>query len=521
MTHPSARRVLIRGGRPLGQENAQDNAYDLPAVADILIEDGVISVIAPDLSDRAGEGACTVIDGHDRLVVPGFVNSHYHSHDTLLKGVFEALPLDIWSVLALPPAFPPRQAGEIRVRTLIGAAECLLRGITTVQDMVRLHPFSVEHFDIVLDAYEEIGLRAVVAPHFNDLASTNSAAFWDEEVPASEWWRLSGGLPTFPKDAVLADLIRDAVVPRLGRAGIVQLGLGPSAPERCSRELLEAVADMSARHDLQVFTHVAESRGKTLHARLKLAEHGHSHVTYLANCGLLGPRLTLAHAVWLDEAEVAAISRAEASVVLNPQGNLKTRSGVAPIGAYRDAGVNVGLGCDNCSCNDSQSMLQTMKAYAGLGALERPLGETPSARDALDAATRAGARALGLRDVGSLAPGMKADMSLFRLDDICFVPLNSAVRQLVFGDAGPALDKVLVDGRLIVDAGRILTIDLAALRRQAEGYAAELRDELGRIAERVKPLYGDIERAARRAQGTDWRLASCPAHDGAQRFGAP
>ena len=165
--------------------------------------------------------------------------------------------------------------------------------------------------------------------------------------------------------------------------------------------------------------------------------------------------------------------------MLNPQGNLKTRSGVAPIGAYRDAGVNVGLGCDNCSCNDSQSMLQTMKAYAGLGALERPLGETPSARDALNAATRAGARALGLRDVGSLAPGMKADMSLFRLDDICFVPLNSAVRQLVFGDAGPALDKVLVDGRLIVDDGRILTIDLAALRRQAEGYAAELRDELG------------------------------------------
>jgi 5-methylthioadenosine/S-adenosylhomocysteine deaminase len=92
------------------------------------------------------------------------------------------------------------------------------------------------------------------------------------------------------------------------------------------------------------------------------------------------------------------------------------------------------------------------------------------------------------------------------------------VRQLVFGDAGPALDKVLVDGRLIVDDGRLLTIDLAALRRQAEGYAAELRDELERITDRVKPLYGDIERAARRAQGTEWRLASCPAHDGAQRF---
>ena len=134
----------------------------------------------------------TVIDARDRLAVPGFVNSHYHSHDTLLKGAFEALPLDTWSMLALPPAFVPRDAGEIRVRTLIGAAECLLRGITTVQDMVRLHPYAAEHFDIVLKAYEEIGLRAVVAPHYNDLSGTNSAAFWDEELPVNERWRLSG-----------------------------------------------------------------------------------------------------------------------------------------------------------------------------------------------------------------------------------------------------------------------------------------------------------------------------------------
>jgi 5-methylthioadenosine/S-adenosylhomocysteine deaminase len=497
-------RKLIRGARLLGYENR----YDDPAVADLLIEDGVIAAIAPDLSREARRDSSdlTTIDASDRLAVPGFVNAHYHSHDTLLKGAFEALPLDIWAVLALPPAYAPRSAAEIRVRTLVGAAECLLRGITTVQDMVRLHPYSAEHFDVVLGAYEEIGLRAVVAPHYNDLAGTNSAAFWDEELPADQRWRLSGTAATFAKDADVMGLIRDTIVPRVKRSGVVRLGLGPSAPERCSQRLLELTAAFAAEHELPVFTHVAETRGKTLHARLNLAKHGHSHITYLKECGLLGPRLTIAHAVWLEREEIGAIAEAGASVVLNPQGNLKTRSGIAPIGSYREMGANVALGCDNCSCNDSQSMLQAMKAYAGLGAIEQPVGETPLAVDALHSATIAGAQALGMRDLGRLAVGMRADIALFRLDEMCFVPLNSAVRQLVFGDAAPALDKVIVDGRLVVDEGRLLTIDLAALRQQAEGYAAVLRSELGEIIARLQPLYPHIERAAKRAHTTEWRL---------------
>jgi guanine deaminase len=497
------RRMLIRGARLLGYENR----YHDPSVADVLIENGVIAAIGPELLREAQKGDdVAVVDGRDRLAVPGFVNAHYHSHDTLLKGAFEALPLDIWAVLALPPAYAPRSAAEVRVRTLVGAAECLLRGITTVQDMVRLHPYSAEHFDVVLAAYEEIGLRAVVAPHYNDLAGTNSAAFWDEELPADQRWRLSGSVATFPKDADIIGLIRDTIVPRAKVRGLVRLGLGPSAPERCSQRLLELTAEFSAEYDLPVFTHVAETRGKTLHARLNLAEQGHSHIVYFKECGLLGPRLTIAHAVWLEPEEIAIIAEAGASVVLNPQGNLKTRSGIAPIGTYREMGVNVALGCDNCSCNDSQSMLQAMKTYAGLGAIEQPVGESLRAIEALLGATTAGAQALGMRDVGAVAVGMRADVALFRLDEMCFVPLNSAVRQLVYGDAAPALDKVIVDGRLVVEDGRLLTIDLAALRQEAERYAAVLRSELAEIIERVQPLYGDIERAAKRAQTTRWRL---------------
>ena len=126
------RRLLIRGARVLGF----NHEYDQPQVADILIEDGVISAIAPNFSVE-DVNVLEVIDAHDRLAVPGFVNSHYHSHDTLLRGAFEALPLDIWTTLALPPAFTPRSAAEIRVRTLVGAAECERRD---GEENVRLHP---------------------------------------------------------------------------------------------------------------------------------------------------------------------------------------------------------------------------------------------------------------------------------------------------------------------------------------------------------------------------------------------
>jgi guanine deaminase len=142
----------------------------------------------------------------------------------------------------------------------------------------------------------------------------------------------------------------------------------------------------------------------------------------------------------------------------------------------------------------------------GLAAIEQPIGDTPCAADALCAATISGARALGFPDLGSLAPGMKADIVLFRLDDIAFVPLNSAIRQLIFGDAAPALDKVIVDGRLVVDDGLLLTIDLGTLRSEAERYAGDLRSELKTITERVKPLFPAIERALKRAYATDWRL---------------
>ena len=502
-----AGRLLVTGAWVLAADPAGwDRAgWDRPEPADILIEDGRIAAIAPGLDAQLPADGVTRLDATDHLAVPGLVNAHYHSHDVLLKGAFEAIPLDLWSALALPPAYRPRSLAEIRVRTALGAAECLMRGITTLQDMPRLHPFSPEALDAVLDTYDAVGIRAVVSPHFNDLPHSNSAAFWDEELPAEEQWRLSGGMPTYPPGTDLAALMAEVVPPCIGRHARITLGLGPSAPERCSPELLRGVARLADAHGLQVFTHVAESRGKTLHARLHMAAHDRSHIRYLQDCGLLGPHVTLAHAIWLEDDEIARIADSGAHVVLNVLGNLKTRSGIAPIAGYRRAGAALALGCDNCGCNDAQSLLQTMKVFAGLGAVSEPLGDGPTAAETLHAATLGGAAAVGLGGVtGCLEVGRRADLVLFDLADPGFVPLNSAVRQLVFGDSATAVRTVLVDGRVVVRDGRLLTVDMARLRADAENFAEALRAELDEIRQRVDPLMPHVRRAAERAQAAPW-----------------
>jgi len=157
-----------------------DGDTDRPARADILVRGGRIAEIAPRIArEKAGE----ILDATGMLVIPGFVNAHYHSHDVLMKGAWETPPLEIWLMKALPPSYPKRSREEIKARALLGAWECLRGGITTIQDMVTLAPWDPDHLDAVLEAYDEIGIRAVVALQFADIPGIASIPFWEETVP--------------------------------------------------------------------------------------------------------------------------------------------------------------------------------------------------------------------------------------------------------------------------------------------------------------------------------------------------
>ena len=495
------RTLLIEGGLVYDH----DGDTDRPAARDILIAGDRIARIAPGLAATLARQAPPdqVIDARRRLVVPGFVNAHYHSHDTLLKGVFEPLPLQIWFVNALPPQYPRRSAEEVRARTLLGAAECLLAGITTVQDMLTLYPFDEALLDVVLDAYEEIGIRTVFSLQIGDRAAIDRVPHWRELVPEDLHRHLGSavGLADGPGPIPM-------VAGQIDRIGHdrerFSWALGPTSAIMSSPALLEGVAELSRTHGLPVLSHMYESRPEVVSSRTHLAGYGGSQIAYMRAMDLLGPRLALAHSIWMSPAEIEAIAEAGARVVLNPAGNMKSKSGVAPIQDYRRAGVEIGLGCDNCACSDVQNMFQAMKLFCGLAAVSDPGLDTPTAPEALRAATLGSAAAVGLAgEVGAIRPGMRADLCLYDLDRPTLVPLNSAARQMVYSETGGALDTVLVDGRIVVQDGRLVSIDAGELAASVDAVMPTLRADQRAVARRYETLRPFLVEAWRRTWQTD------------------
>jgi 5-methylthioadenosine/S-adenosylhomocysteine deaminase len=501
--------ILIRNGR------VYDHAgnVDLPPVGDVLIIDGVIAAIRAGLGralDRgeviAELGARTIdqtIDATEKLLLPGFVNAHYHSHDVLLKGCFETIPLEHWMLNALPPAYPKRSTAEIRARTLLGALECLRSGMTTVQDLATIYPFDEEHLDAILQAYEDIGIRCVFALQFADTAGAKAVPFWEEVVPPQQRGVLSGSVEPF-QGVDLPRLLRDIVVSQKHRHPRITLALGPTSPERCTPALLTKLADLSGSENVPVYTHIYESRAMTLIARQTHPADAGSLINYLRRVGLLTPRMNLAHSVWMSPAEIDVIAQAGTNVVLNPVGNLKTCSGVAPIRTYLRKGVRVALGCDNCSCSDAQNMFQSMKLFAALAAVTQPQPGPPTAADAIWSATIGGARTAGLEArIGALQPGMAADLSIIDLTDPSFVPLNSVARQVVFTEGGRGVETVIVDGRVIIADRKITTIDERALREEVAGLMQVLRKDIDAVVKRTDAMLPYLMEAQRRTWETD------------------
>ena len=288
--------------------------------------------------------------------------------------------------------------------------------------------------------------------------------------------------------------------PRQGRWPRISFGLGPSSPDRLRPATIAALAELSQTDSLPFYIHLNESPGAAVQGRQHLPAQGGSHVRFLHDCGALSPRTSLAHSVWLTDAELDLIGATGATTALCPVGNLKTRSGVARIGALFERGINVGLGCDNCSCSDAQNMFQAMRMAGGLATLGRPMPGPPYAADVLRAACTGGAKPAGLAgELGALRPGMLADMVLLDLADPVFVPFNSAARQVVYAEAGRAVRTVIVDGRVVRENGRITTINEAALREEITELMVALLHDAAAVSALIEPIRDAILQATRLA----------------------
>jgi cytosine/adenosine deaminase-related metal-dependent hydrolase len=481
-----SKRLLVRGG----QVYDHDGDVHKPPVADILIDGGNIVAVGQSL---AADGVQEVVDARDRLVVPGLINAHYHSHDTLCRGLFEELPLEMWLLYTLPMG-ANRSREELRARTLVGAVESLYCGITTVQDMLGLVPLDEASTDVVIQAYREVGIRVVFSP-----------MVWD--IPPIAMVRNRDGLPPDVQEMLgtKGRPVRDQLdylhhqFKRHPAARTLHWAIAPFAPQRCTPQMLQGCADLAHEHDLAIYTHVYETRGQALIARERFSDHDGSLISYMEHNGLLGPRLNIIHSVWITRQEMERMAAADAGIVLNHLSNMKLKSGIAPVCDLREAGVRLGLGCDNCSASDVQSIFQAMKMFCLLSAVSEPEPGPPLAHEVLRYATLGNARTAGLAgSLGAIKPGYKADLILIDLKDTAYLPYNSAARQLVYSESGRGVHTVIVDGRVVVRDRRVTTVDEDALRREVTDLMRHFVADYDAVVEsrkRALPYMLDAHRA--------------------------
>jgi 5-methylthioadenosine/S-adenosylhomocysteine deaminase len=472
--------IVVRGGRVL------DVRTRSAPLADMLIDGDTIAVMGrPGLPAPAD---ASVVDAAGKLLIPGLVNAHTHSHGNLSRGLG-----DRWTLELLLNAGPwlggGRRLEDKRLSALLGAAEMIRKGCTACYDLFVEFPApTVEGLQAVAGAYAEAGMRAVVAPMMADQTLYQAIPGLREALGgAVDGFRLSAWETSL---AACRDGLRRWPFP----PDRVRLALAPTIPLHCSDPFLTGCRDLAREFDVGLHMHVAESKVQALSG---LAVYGATLCGHLDRLGLLGPHFTAAHGVWLDDDDMRRLGDQGASVAHNPGSNLRLGSGIAPARRMREVGVNVGIGTDAATCSDNLNMFEAMRMASFVSRVQGPdYTRWLSTDEAFAMATEGSARCLGLGGmIGTLAPGAKADIVFLDLAHVHYLPLNDALNQVVHGEDASAVDSVMIGGHLVLDHGRFTTIDVARLAAEAEARAADLarlNAEARTLAEKLEVAVGSF-----------------------------
>ncbi len=393
-----------------------------------------------------------VIDLHDHLLTPGLVNTHHHMFQSLTRVVPAAQDCELFGWLkTLYPMWQRLTPPAIRVSATVAMAELILSGCTTSSDHLYLFPNGCR-LDDTIEAAKEIGLR---------FHATRGAMSVGESA---------GGLPpdalVEAESAILADARRVIEAFHDERPlAMTRVGVAPCSPFSVSRELMREAAELARSYSVRLHTHLAENDNDVAYS---LERFGMTPAQYAEDVGWVGDDVWHAHCVKLDEPGIRLFAGTRTGIAHCPCSNMRLGSGIAPVPAMRAAGVPVGLGVDGSASNDGGDLL----GEARQAMLLARVGAGPSAlsaRQALAMATRGGATVLGRQDIGRLAVGAAADFAAWDLDTVghAGAGLDPVAALLFCAPARPRL--VCIDGRIVVEDGRLVTVDLAgALRRHRE-----------------------------------------------------
>lgn len=490
--------TIVRGGKLL------DPARRKAVPADILIKGDTIAEIGrPGLP--APDGA-TVIDASHRLMHPGLVNAHTHSPGNLGKGLG-----DLWSLELLLTASQwigsGRTLEDKYLSAQIGAAEMVLKGCTAAYDLAAEFPLpTVEGLSAIARAYEDVGMRAVLAPMVADITFFDAIPGLMDRLPPA----LQKEVESFSMAPWKATARQMKKALRGWSFDKVQMALGPTIPHHCSNEFLIACRDLAREYDVGLHSHVAESKVQVVAG---YERYGMSLAAHMDRLGLVNEKFTVAHGVWLDAEDMKRLGDRGASVAHNPGSNMRLGNGLADMRGMLSADVNVGIGTDGANCSDNQNMYEAMRLASFGSKVQGPDWQRwITTSEVLRAATEGSARALGLhKQIGRIEPGFKADIVFLDLHHVNWIPLNDPVNAIVHTEDGNAVHSVMIGGRLVVENRKLLTVDMAALAARAE----ESRARREKISAPARRLYQRLEKVV----GTFCPgLAKTPLH--IHRYGA-
>jgi 8-oxoguanine deaminase len=428
--------------------------------AGLFARDGVIEQVGP--SNELPETADTVLDLSGQIVLPGLINCHHHLDQVLTRNLPAGQNTNLFPWLrAHYRVWASRTPEDTRTAVIVGCAELALSGCTTVFD----HAYVFQNgckVDDQIHAAAEIGVRFAVSRGSMSLGESK------------------GGLPpddcVEDEDAIMRDSLR--VIQQYhdpNPGSMLQIVLAPCSPFSVTADLMRESAKLAREHGVKLHTHLCETLDEE---RYTLQHQGKRPVAYMETLDWVGDDVWYAHAVHVNDDEVRLFAQKGAGVCHCPSSNMRLASGIAPVKKYRDNGVRTGLGVDGSASNDGSNLLVEVREAMLLARLKIGLlppegpqtvlspsdplraGEWMTARDALEIATIGGAQVLGRDDIGSLQPGKCADFFTLDLNDVAYSGgLSDPVAAVVFC-APTQARRTVVGGRLIVDDGKIVSLDL-------------------------------------------------------------
>ncbi|MDL2122197.1 MAG: amidohydrolase [Deltaproteobacteria bacterium] len=429
--------ILISNGTLLTMDS-RGTQFKKGAVA---IEGEKIVALGP-ADDFSSWNASRIIDARGGIIMPGLVNAHNHAAMTCFRGFADDLPLMTWLNDYIFPAEAKLDYKKVYCGTLLACAEMISSGTTCFCDMYLFE-------DAVACAAKRAGMRAVVGEVLYDFPSPN-------------YGPIENGFA-----------YTEMLIEKWKNDSLITIAVEPHSPYLCSPDLLKRASFLAEKNNIPLVIHVSETESEVQKSKEK---HGVTPVGFLADLNVLSRNLLACHCVVLTDEDISLLQRFDVKVSHNPESSMKLTSGIAPIPELLKAGVCVGLGTDGCASNNDLDMFLEMDTAAKLHKVNTFDPTVMDANTVLKMCTIEGARALGLDDIiGSLEPGKRADIIIIDTHKPHLTPMYNPISHLVYAVKGSDVTTSIINGKIVMEDGRLLTLNVEDIIEDVKIIADEIR----------------------------------------------